>query len=144
MKKSIEKNKRSSSAAREFLLPFAQSFFAGLLLYFICLSLFSLVVLKQNLSFNKMPLLLFISCLISAFGAGFVLSRRMQVKGLLAGVLAALPLMFVEMLILISMSQPEVGGHIYLLIPTMLVSGAVGGILAVNLKSRPRKRKVRK
>ncbi|MDR1630644.1 MAG: TIGR04086 family membrane protein [Oscillospiraceae bacterium] len=141
MKKSNEKKKKAApSSIKSLVVPLITSFLSGMIVFFVCLSLSSALVVNQNMAFDKMSMLLMVSCILSAVVAGFVLSRNMQVKGLVAGVLAALPLMLVEILIIISMSDGHVSGTVYLLIPTMLVAGAVGGVSAVNMKPKKRKK----
>lgn len=141
MKKSNEKKKKpSSSSIKAIVMPIVTSFLSGMIVFFVCLSISSALVVKQNMPFNKMSMMLMVSCILSACLAGFVLSRNLQVKGLIAGVLAALPLMLVEIVIIISMSDGHVSGTVYLLIPTMLLAGAVGGVAAVNMKTKKRKK----
>jgi len=139
--KNAKKSANHIKTGRKMAVPLLISFISGLAAFFILISLCSLLTVKQDLSFDSMPFMLMFSCIMSAVVSGFILARALEIKGLLAGSIAVLPLLLALVSLLLYMSGGVLSPMIYLLAPLMLIAGASGGIISANSRRVNFKRK---
>lgn len=135
MKKNIEA-RRGGEAMSGFMVSLLISFLVGLTAFFVFIALCSLLLVKQDLDFDKLPYMLMCACVVSALTSGFILSRKQRIKGILAGSVASIPLLLIELLILFTLSDGALDKKVYLIIPVMIISGAAGGVFAANFKGK--------
>ena len=109
----------------------------GTIIFFALIALFSAVSLKSDL-FSKssyMPLGL-ISAFFSSFIGGFITVRAIKKNGALLGALTGLIQALVSSAVVFFINERNSGTGIFILMTVIIIAGAVGGISAVNMKSR--------
>ena len=126
----------AGSSLREVLLPMGLSVILGLCVFFGVVSLFAFLAADHGLDLSAARYMLLAASVFSALAAGFFMARRMNARGLISGVVAALPLLLFEIIFIIAFSGGFVSGAVYAFIPVMIFAGAVGGIFAANFKIR--------
>lgn len=109
----------------------------GTVLFFVFIALFSLASLKSDIfsQSSYMPLGL-IAAAVSSFVGGFITVRPVRKNGALLGALTGLVQALLSSALLFFVNNRNSGTGIFILMAVIIVSGAVGGISAVNLNVR--------
>ncbi len=107
--------------------------FFSLVFFFILIFIFSLIVLKFNISELMQTVLVFSSCLLSTFLGSFTVLGKIKEKGLISGFLSAVPAVLTLCLILLIFLH-SLGLKTIIMALLMLAGGAIGGIVAMNRK----------
>ncbi len=136
MSKFNDSNKSGSGSSSGFVRSMLFSFLVGIVAFFILVSAFSLMVTKRDISFDSIKYLLSAASVLSAFIAGYIMSRRMKVRGLFSGISVSIPLFLFEIIFVVILSDGLISGAVYLLIPMMIFASALGGIMAANMKQK--------
>lgn len=132
------KNKRSgnennSSGMNRILISAA----VGIAMFFVLISLVSLLALKSDIISQSMYMPLGIFCgAVSSFICGFIAVRPVRKNGAVTGALSGFANALVCSAAVFFINGNNAGKGIFILMAVMIVSGAIGGISAVNLKSR--------
>lgn len=112
-------------------------FCVGAIVCTLCLVLFAFIFTQSKLlPLSMLRAMVLVACLLGAFTGGFCTAKKRKMQGMFYGLLTALLLFGVLALTsAIKTSQPF---SFYALVAclSMLLVGAIGGILGVNKKSR--------
>ena len=93
-------------------------------------------VSSKHIPQSVIPLIALIAAAVSAFFSGYVAAKRSRERGLLLGTLAGLLLFFLIFVSgLILVDEPITAATVTKLM-IMMISGAIGGVAAVNKKSK--------
>lgn len=92
-------------------------------------------VSSENIPHDFLPAFIIAVTVISSFFAGFVSAKIMKQSGLLCGSAAGLFLFLLFLISGLAMSQGSSGSGIFLRLLLMLLSGGIGGLIAVNSRS---------
>lgn len=93
-------------------------------------------VSSENIPHDFLPAVIIAVSVISSFFAGFVTAKISKQRGLIYGALSGLLLFFLFLVAGLAASQNGVPSEAFLRLIVMLLSGAIGGLVAVNRKSR--------
>ncbi len=132
IKKSFVKNKAKGNKYIKLIF----SGLAGLGIYFLLMFLFSFVSLKLGIGETFfMPFGLFCAIAGGLF-SGYSSARPLMQKGLLYGMIGGLICLFLCSVILFAVNGGTAGSGIIINSAVILISSAVGGILAVGSKPK--------
>ncbi len=92
-------------------------------------------VSAENIPHDFLPAFLLAVTIVSSFFAGFVTAKIAKQKGLLCGAAAGILLFLLFLISNVAMSQNG-GGEIFMRLLLMVLSGGIGGLVAVNGKAR--------
>lgn len=93
-------------------------------------------VSAENIPHDFLPAFIIAVTIISSFFAGFIAAKIMKQRGLFCGSVATLLLFLLFLISGLVMSQGGAGGEIFMRLLLMVLSGGIGGLVAVNGKSR--------
>lgn len=134
MKKRKRANKTEpDSVAKQFLRAIIFGVSAGTIMLCISLSLAAVSVQRSSSEGTKVFILAVICAVCSALVTGFVTSKIMCKKGVLYGFTSSLILAFILLAISLIVSDCKITYHSIAILLTMMLGGATGGVLAVNI-----------
>ena len=108
----------------------------SVVLYFALIAVYAAIVLKSGaMTSYFMPIGITMG-LISAYAGGFVSVRPLKEKGLLWGAITGFVSSLLCSVFIFILNDNKAGKGIFILMIAMIVSGALGGLTAVNLKIR--------
>ena len=103
--------------------------------FFLCVSLITALLLtKSDISFHTIKYVCFGATVVSSFLAGFIAKKKARLKGILAGLLSSSVLVAAVFIILVTVNRCRFGEDAYLLIPSGLLFGVLGGIISSNMR----------
>lgn len=135
------KNSRSSDNTSLNINKILIGSIIGLILFFAFISLFSLLALRTD-AFSQstyMPLGLFAGA-VSSFLCGFITVKPIKKNGALFGALSALIQGVICSVVMFFVNGSKSGIGTLIFVAVAVVSGAAGGISAVNLKLKKKYR----
>lgn len=110
---------------------------AGALICALLLAICALAfVSAENIPHDFLPAFIIIVTIVSSFFAGFVSAKMSKQKGLFCGSIAGVLLFLLFLLSGVVLSHSGAGGEIFMRLLLMVLSGGIGGLVAVNGKSR--------
>lgn len=112
---------------------------SGMLLLTGLLFLSAVISLQRDASGWVLPLEAYLCCAVSAFPAGCFAAKAVGKSGLLCGLAAALPLCLLLLILCLAL-YGSVGIGFLIGSALLLVFGALGGIVILNLRHRKRYR----
>ncbi len=104
------------------------------------LILFAAFLLKGGLPVSTYVAVMISIVSVACFFAGFSAVRPNRVKGIANGAAAAFPVIIITLIVCCIVSHGAVGKRALLASFAGLLSGSMGGIAAVNMKSKKRKK----
>lgn len=93
-------------------------------------------VSSENIPHHFLPILIIAVSVVSSFFAGFITAKVSKQAGLLLGTMAGLLLFLFFLLAGLAVSQSGLAAEAFPRFLMMLLAGGVGGLIAVNSKSR--------
>ena len=128
------RNNKFSSANKNKLRNFAFSSLVTVLIYILLTLIAAFACYKADISKEKYYLIMLVISCVSSIIGGFRTTRLNKEKGLISGILGALPIMLMTLIFALLFNNGILG--IAILIPLLitLVSGAVSGAVAINLR----------
>lgn len=93
-------------------------------------------VSSENIPHDFLPAFIIAVSVISSFFAGFITAKISKQRGLIYGSMAGLLLFVLFLISGLAASQNTVNSEAFLRFVIMLLSGAIGGLVAVSSKSR--------
>ncbi len=106
----------------------------GILCFLIGTLIIAFILLKNDLSFSSIKYICFALTTISAVAAGFAAKRKNKQKGIVCGLLASIPVLLTEFVVLLLLNHLQISEEALLLIPAGLLPGMIGGIISSNLR----------
>ena len=110
--------------------------FAGSGIFFLLLTVFSIVALKTDMSDSLFMPLGVASGLVSGFFSGYTAVRPVMQKGLLFGALSGLICILICGILTFAINGGKAGSGLIILSALILLSSAAGGIAAVTRKPK--------
>lgn len=128
------RNNKFSSANKSKLRNFAFSSLVTVLIYILLILIAAFACYKADISKDKYYLIMLVISCVSSIIGGFRTTRLNKEKGLISGIFGALPIMLMTLIFALLFNNGILG--ITILIPLLitLVSGAVSGAVAINLR----------
>ncbi len=105
----------------------------------IILLISSVSILKNDLKETSISVLAFTACILSSLISGFITAKLIKMSGLIYGVASGVPTVIL-LLILTLVFSGTLGMNFLFAVLSVLISSAIGGILGVNLKRKPKYR----
>lgn len=99
--------------------------------FFVLIFILSVVVMKAGMSDSMQTLLTMTSSLLAVFVGAFFSLRKTREKGMVSGLLTALPAVAVACVVLLAVFG-TLGLRTVVMALLMMLGGALGGIAAVN------------
>lgn len=93
-------------------------------------------VSTENIPHDFLPAFIIAVSVISSFFAGFITAKISKQRGLIYGSMAGLLLFILFLVSGLAASQSTVSSEAFIRLLVMLLSGAIGGLVAVSRKSR--------
>ena len=131
-----ERSGAESSAFGFWLRPVLAGLVGGIAAVLVLLLVFSAAVSFGGLSSSSFFSLAMAACIAGAFFAGFIGARKASCRGALFGAIGGAVLFLLLTLVALLVSGETPGSVTLIRLVAMPVSGAIGGILGVNLKKR--------
>lgn len=126
--------KGKNRAGKSPFLLFATGTLIGLIAAGIWISLFALIITKEDFSSSFLPVFLLIAGFCGSFTASVIITRKTKIRGILSGLISAVIFSFLFMLICICAGKLQLHPKILLLLPVDLVGGMIGGVIAKNMR----------
>ncbi len=130
------KTKRKISGKKSDLSQFIRIQIVALIIYILIFLLYGFICLKVDLNSDHTFIVAISMFFISSFLVGFISCTKIRQKGLVSGVLYAVPMNSISILISLVMNGFKPDLRAAIIIAVMLVSSASGGIISVNTKVR--------
>ena len=127
-----KKNIKSEKPIKKYIL----SVLIGLLVFLICVSVFSLLALKTPYPKENTLFQALVSVAVASFASSFFFVIKQRANGLVSGLIIGFILLVLLFLIFITSSSFKLNESSLLLIPACLLPSAIAGIFAVNVKKR--------
>ena len=134
--KKIKPKSRKTRADNSTVSTFINVQIFSLITYIVVFLIFSFVALAADLSRKYDYLFSVIIFVICSFLTGFYAGNKQRQNGLLTGVVYSLPMNTLTLLISLIFSDFKADSSIIITVLLLVVSSAVGGILAVNKRHR--------
>lgn len=110
---------------------------AGALICAALLAVFAFAfVSAENIPHDFLTAFMIAVTVVSSFLAGFITAKLTKQKGLLCGSISGVILFFLFLIAGVAISATGAGNGVLLRLLLMVISGGIGGLLAVNGKSR--------
>lgn len=106
----------------------------GVVVFVVCLSVFSLLILKINIPEEYFFLMMLVCGALSSLTGSLRASLKAGRKKLFSGMVTALFLLIVEFLLLLCFNKAGMSNLIYLMFPVSLVFGFIGCIIGSNIR----------
>ena len=134
--KKIKPKSKKSNADNSTVSTFINVQIFSLITYISVFLIFSFIALAADLSRKYDYLFSVIIFVICSFLTGFYSGNKLRQNGLLTGVVYSLPMNTLTLLISLIFSDFKADSSIIITVLLLVVSSAVGGILAVNKRHR--------
>ncbi|MBQ8228502.1 MAG: TIGR04086 family membrane protein [Clostridia bacterium] len=132
MKKNKKKRSVSKNGNTNLIKAILTGSVAGIVSFFALTAILALLAYKQDFEDNYYTALILFSSGVSAFVSGFAAVLPVKRNGLVLGLLSVLPVFLIIIAVSSVVSRTGVGLFGWIALGIMLVSGAVGGIVAAN------------
>ncbi len=109
---------------------------AGTVVFFIVISLFTLIILKNDLSEDFYPIFLLFAGALSAFSGGFISVIPVKRNGLILGILSTLPTYFIIFAVSSIVNRTGISIYGWIMLGIMILFGGISGIIAANKKRK--------
>lgn len=106
----------------------------GILCFLLGSLILAFILMKKDLSYSSIKIGCFTLTVISSFAAGFISKKKNRQKGIVCGLLAAVPLVLLELALLALFNRFHTSEEALLLIPAGILFGMIGGIISSNLR----------
>lgn len=136
MHKKIVKRKNEINPSMKNLVAILTSNAISLVCTVFLTAICSLILMKsQVLSDSLTPY--FVGCLaIGSLINGFISAKKCSLKGILSGLISAVPFAFVIVIIMIFFTRGQLAPNTFLVLLTALVCSTLGGIFGANTRRR--------
>lgn len=106
----------------------------GIAAFFVLFAVFAAVLLKGGVKQSLYPFIALGISALAAFVSGFAAVRPIRRNGILLGIFSSIPIIVVIIAALLITNRGDLGFFTLMMIPLMLLTGAVGGIVSVNMR----------
>ena len=128
----MPKKRKADADLRTVIIKMLIGAVAGTVIYFALTAVASFISLKRDVAPEGFG---FTDLALGAFAGvlcGFIAVRPVMKKGFLVGALSTMPMYFIIAGVCVIVSHGEIGAFGWILGGVLLLSGAVGGIIAVR------------
>lgn len=129
-----KKQIRKKSVNNSFSISLIKGILSGIAGYVIFLALFSVVILKSNISNDNYFIMVLISSCVSSVVAAVVSSISIQKSKLVTGMLSTIIVTIIQFIILLCFNNIDLSVKVYLMFPINIVIGFLGSIIGTNIK----------
>ncbi len=136
MHKNKKKKITAKSTNNQLVKGLSLSFAAGTAAFLILSSLMTLIAFKQDLQESLYPFLMIICFAVSGFISGLASGLIIRKNGLIMGLISVMPVYFLIISAACITSRSGINLWGWAVLGAMLISGAAGGIVAVNRQNR--------
>ncbi len=133
---SVRKKSTDKKEKNKYLYSIIKGIIFGFSAFIVLICLFAFILTKADFSENQIRICAIVSAVLSSLISGFFSTRSIRKKGIYLGAASTIPLIIVVFLISLAFSGGNIGYTFFAVIPLMLLSGAIGGILAVNIRKK--------
>ena len=133
-KKSQKSKKRTQSTEKNELKAYLISAVKSLILLAVLFALSAFICYKADAEHKYYFIIMIIICSVSSFFGGVFASGKMKEKGIICGLLGALPVIVFTVIASVAAGGFAPGIKLLVVCLAMLLSGAVGGILTANMR----------
>lgn len=114
------------------------AFAAELTILFILLSVFSVIIVKSDISPGIIPYLSIFSFAAAAFCAGFAAVRPKRKNGIVTGFISAIPVLAISSALIAALNDGTVSFVFIITIAAQVLCSMAGGIAAANIRKKVR------
>lgn len=125
--------KEAVSAPLQLVYALGSGIIGGIIILCISFCLAALSVKRSSSEGERVFILALVSAAFSAFATGFISAKMMKRKGILYGFVSSFLLAILLIFISLLLTDFNFSYHAIVILLTMMFSGIVGGILAVNI-----------
>ncbi len=136
MRKKIAKRKKELPVSTKNILGILLASGIGFISIIIFTLIASLILTKSPVLTNSITIYFIGSVTIGALITGFISSKKCGFKGLVSGVVASLPLIFLIAVIMLIFSYGRLIPETAILYVGIAIFSAIGGIISANTKRR--------
>lgn len=108
----------------------------GAIAFFALLALTAMFLLKSGIHQSTLPFMAIGIAGIASFISGYTAVRPLRKKGIAYGAFSTIPLAVVIIAAILIANKIGIGMNTLIMLPVMLILGAVGGITAANMRLR--------
>ena len=136
MEKFKPKRKNNTISDNETIDTFVKVQIFAVIVYLILFLLFCTVALVADLSSKYDFVCALLSFSLGSFIVGFFTGNKLKQNGLLAGIIYSAPINSLVVLVALLYSDFAVDLNIVITVATLIVSAAIGGVVAVNRRRK--------
>ncbi len=133
-KKSKSKMNNDSKNIKSVFIKIGVGAVITILMFILIIALLSFYILKKPIDCSYYNWITYISIILSSLVGGFAAARSFGKNGMLLGTLSSFPLIIILAVIVVALSSAQISYRLFLSMILSLISSALGGIAAVNLK----------
>ena len=136
MGKKIAKRKNELPVSTKNIIGILFSSIIGFLTIIIITLIISLILTKSTALTNSIAIYFIGAVTIGALLTGFIASKKCELKGIVSGVIASLPLIFLITITMLIFSHGRLIPKTAILYVGIIFFSAIGGIISANTKRR--------
>lgn len=136
MEKFKPKRKKNTISDNETIDTFVKIQIFAVIIYLILFLLFCTVALVADLSSKYDLVCALLSFSLGSFIVGFFIGNKLKQNGLIAGMIYSAPINSLVVLVALLYSDFAVDLNIVITVATLIVSAAIGGVVAVNRRRK--------
>ncbi len=136
MRKKIVKKQNEIKFPIQSILGFIIPCFIGLITTIVFSLIFSAILSKSSEISNIYILYFVISIVLGGLFCGFISSKILNFKGLFSGLISSVPLSLFIYVTMLFFSNGKLSSYSFIVLPLILLSSTVGGIISANTKRR--------
>lgn len=126
-KEKIKKNKPQKPA-----VSYIISVLKGFAVSFAGLILISFLLINNGTFTTFTKIFIYVVIGLGALLSGFISNKKLKGRGIVNGLLSSAVYLLIYMMISLIVMRFQVGSNLLLLVPVVLLSGIIGGILSAN------------
>lgn len=136
MQKKLNRRKSEMPVATKNIVGVIIAGVIGALITILLTLILSLILSKAEFLSQSIKAILILTVLSGAVLSGFIASKRCSFKGLISGLIATFPFLFVINAIMLIFSQGKLKSSVILLYVGAFICSSIGGIISANTKRR--------
>lgn len=134
MKKSLKKANNGKTQNKSELKKYIFTALESLILFIILLMVLTFICYKLDVDSKYHYFVILAACLVSCFFGGISMQKKLQKRGIVCGLIGALPVCVVSCIGSMIIGNFNIGIKTVAAITLMLLSGVIAGVFAVNMR----------